>query len=395
VSGARADELREHAARLRDRLVSVRRAIHENPELGLDTPLTQQRIAAELDRIGVRTRTAGTRCTSIVADIEGTAGSGDARCVALRADMDALPVQERTGVEYASKVDGRMHACGHDAHVAMLLGAAELLQARRDRFHGRVRLLFQPGEEGYGGAKVMIEEGALAGVERAFAIHLDPSRKAHTIAYRSGPVLAAYDNFTVVFRGLGGHASTPHRARDPIPAIGPFVDGLSHVAARETDPDDRVVYSVTYVRAGTTDNVVPADATCIGTFRSLSPEARTRARERVRRVAEGVAASRGLEVSIELVEGYPPTRNHGDTVEAVAAAARALGLPEFRMPTPWMGAEDFAYMLEQVPGALVFLGARTEAGSPLHSDVMRIDEDVLVSGAALHALVALQALDAG
>jgi hippurate hydrolase len=386
-----ADEMRACAAKLRDRLVGIRRAIHHQPELGLQTPLTQARVCEELERIGVPSPALGRACSSVVAEIVGEAGPGE-RCVALRADMDALPLRERSQVSFASATDGRMHACGHDAHVAMLLGAAELLWQRRCEFAGRVRLLFQPGEEGYGGARVMIGEGALDGVTAAFALHVDSSLRAHTVALRTGAMLAAFDDFRVVFRGAGGHASMPHNTRDPIPAIGPFVDGLSHVTARETDPDDRAVLSVTIVRAGSADNVVPSEALCAGTIRTLSPAARERARERLRRVAQGVAASRGLDVDVDVHEGYPPTVNAPAAVGIVEESAASLALRVHAMPSPIMGAEDFSYVLERVPGAMAFLGARTEPGGPLHSDVMNIDEDVLATGAALHATVALNAL---
>jgi amidohydrolase len=393
VSSPKGTELRAHALALRASLVSTRRTIHANPELGLDTPETQAVVVSQLARIGVPDVRLGRHCTSVIADINGEAeGTSGRRCIALRADMDALPMQERSGLPFASKVEGHMHACGHDGHVAMLLGAAEILWSRRREFAGRVRLLFQPGEEGYGGARAMIEEGALEGVDRAFAIHLDPSDRPHTVAFRSGAIFAAFDTFTAIFRGAGGHASTPHGARDPIPAIGPFVDGLSHVAARETDPDDRAVFSVTFVRAGTTDNVIPAEAICTGTIRTLSAAARARAREQIRRVAEGVALSRGLEAALELTEGYPPTVNHPDMLTVIAESASDLEVRTRTMPSPFMGAEDFSYVLEAVPGAIVLLGCRTEGGGPMHSDVMKFDEDVLVTGAALHAAVALQVL---
>jgi hippurate hydrolase len=384
-------EILELAEARRDRVVEIRRALHCEPELGLANPKTQARIVEELERIGVADVRLGKACTSVVAEIRGRAGDSR-RCIALRADTDALPLTEHSDEAWASREDGRMHACGHDAHVAMLLGAADVLQAERDRFSGTVRLLFQPGEEGYGGAVHMIDEGALDGVERAFAIHMEPGRKPNLVAWRHGPILAAFDNFRVTFRGAGGHASTPHAAKDPIPAIGPFVDGLSHVAARECDPDDRVVLSVTKVRAGTTDNVIPPDAECVGTIRTLTKNGRLTAKAALLRVAEGVAAARGLEVDVELVEGYPPTVNDPGVVESVVSVTRELGLADEKMRAPFMGAEDFSYVLERVPGAFVFLGCGVEGGGPLHSDRMKIDEDVLATGSALHVAVALRML---
>ncbi|HET9062520.1 MAG TPA: M20 family metallopeptidase, partial [Candidatus Binatia bacterium] len=285
--------IEREAARVHARVVALRREIHREPELGLATPKTQALILRELARIGIERVASGSACTSVWVDIEGVAVPVEGpRRVALRADMDALPLTEHAEVDWASCDAGKMHACGHDGHVAMLLGAAEILHAHRDSFAGTVRLLFQPGEEGYGGAKIMIREGALDGVDAAFALHLEPSRKPDLVALRRGTMLAAFDNFLVTFKGRGVHASTPFVTQDPIPAIGPFVDGLSHVAARETDPDDRVVLSVTRVAAGTTDNVIPPTAECLGTIRSLTPAGRARAREKLRRVAEGVAASR-------------------------------------------------------------------------------------------------------
>ena len=375
----------------RSHVVEIRRALHREPELGLSTPKTQARIVEELERIGIAEIRLGTACTSVVAEIRGEAGAGD-RCIALRADMDALPLTEHADQPWVSRHEGRMHACGHDAHVAMLIGAAEVLHAERDKFAGTVRLLFQPGEEGYGGAVHMIDEGALNGVDRAFAIHVEPGRAPHVVAWCAGTILAAFDNFSVTFRGAGGHASTPHLAKDPIPAIGPFVDGLSHVAAREIDPYDRAVLSVTKVSAGTTDNVIPPTACCVGTIRSLGKKGRERARAALVRVAQGVAASRGLEVDVDLVEGYPPTINDADAVASVVATSRAMGLVDEQMIGPFMGAEDFSYVLDRVPGAFVFLGSRVADGGPLHSDLMKLDEDVLATGSALHVAVALRML---
>lgn len=388
--------IEREAARVHSRVVEVRRAIHREPELGLATPKTQALILQELARIGVARVFSGAACTSVWVDIEGTAVPVEGpRRVALRADMDALPLTEHADVDWASRDPGKMHACGHDGHVAMLIGAADVLHANRDSFAGTVRLLFQPGEEGYGGAKLMIREGALEDVDAAFALHLEPGRKLNLVALRRGTMFAAFDNFLVTFKGRGGHASTPFVAQDPIPAIGPFIDGLSHVAARETDPDDRVVMSVTRVSAGTTDNVIPPTAECLGTIRSLTPTGRARAREKLRRVAEGVAASRGLEVEVELREGYPPTMNEPDVVDRVMRAAGRLDLAVEDMRSPFMGAEDFSYVLERVPGAIAFLGCQVADGGPLHSDLMKIDERVLETGTAMHVAVALELLGVG
>lgn len=402
------DALRDSAVALSDRLVGNRRRIHAFPELGLVLPRTQAVVVEELERIGVDSIRLGKNLSSVVADIHGTgalkaasgmgalkapSGTGASvaglRTVALRADMDALPLREHNDLDFASKNEGCMHACGHDAHVSMLLGAAEILAARRSEFAGTVRLLFQPGEEGFGGARIMIEEGALEGVDAAFALHVDPSARTGMLSVRRGTIMASADVFAVVFKGAGGHASMPHYTRDPIPAIGPFVDGLSHVAARETDPDDRIVLSVTQVKAGTTNNVIPPTAECGGTIRTLSARRRKEAHEQVRRVANGVAASRGIEADVGFLHGYPPTVNHDSGVELVVSTAVKLGLEVYDMPSPVMGAEDFSYMLETVPGAFAFLGARAEGGGPLHSDLMKLDESAMNHGAALHVAIAL------
>lgn len=393
VEPATIGALASEAAALGERIVANRRALHEHPELGLLLPRTQGLVLEELARIGVDRICQGAGLTSVVADIIGTAAAaGPLRCVALRADMDALPLSEHNDLPFASKVSGCMHACGHDAHTAMLLGAAEVLAARRSGFAGTVRLLFQPGEEGYGGARIMIEEGALAGADAVFALHVDSSSPAGTLWLRSGTIMASADNFAVIFRGAGGHASMPHLTRDPIPAIGPFVDGLSHAAARETDPDDRIVLSVTQVNAGTALNVLPPSAECYGTIRALSHKGRKLAHEKLRRIAAGVAASRGLEVDVNIYDLYPPTVNHDEATEFVAASAEAVGLRVMRMPSPMMGAEDFSYMVEAVQGAIAFLGVRTGGGGPLHSDLMKLDESMLPRGTSLHAAMALRFL---
>jgi amidohydrolase len=387
--------LRESAHGLAERLVTNRRRIHSFPELGLTLPKTQALVLDEMKRIGVDSIREGSGLSSVVAEIHGTGTTtrgGKPRLVALRADMDALPLTENNGLEFASRNAGCMHACGHDSHVSMLIGAAEILAARRASFTGTVRLLFQPGEEGFGGARIMIEEGNLDGVDEVFGLHVDPSMPTGSLFLRKKTIMASADAFSVVFKGAGGHASMPYHARDPIPAIGPFVDGLSHVAARETNPDDRIVMSVTQVGAGTTNNVIPPTAMCGGTIRALSAKRRALAHQQLERVARGVAAARGVDVEVNMMHGYPPTVNHDAPVDLVMHVAADLGLRVMEMPSPVMGAEDFSYMLEKVPGAFAFLGAQTEGGGPLHSDLMKMDESVMRHGAALHAALALASL---
>ncbi|RMD82738.1 MAG: amidohydrolase [Candidatus Dadabacteria bacterium] len=385
--------LSARAAALSEALAGWRRAIHRQPEIGLRTPRTQALVIGELERLGADRLRAGSRATWVAADIPGRLGTSG-QTVALRADMDALPVCERAEVEFRSAVEGTMHACGHDAHTAMLLGAAHLLASARDSFAGTVRLLFEAGEEGCGGARVMIEEGALEGVQAAFALHVDPGRPPGTVASRPGTFLAGFDDFEVTFEGSGGHASTPHATRDPIPAIGPFVDGLSHVAAREADPDDRVVLSVTMVRAGEARNVIAPRAWCAGTIRFLSRAGAELARDRLERVAAGVAAARGVTATVEFEPGYPPTVNDSRVVERLASVAADLGLRYETMPSPYMGAEDFSYLLERCRGAMAFLGCRMEGTGPLHSDRLLVDERALPLGAALYAAMALDLLAA-
>ncbi len=385
--------LLEDARKLLPGTVALRRRIHASPELGLELPRTRQAVLEALDGLGLEITTGG-RTSAVIATLRG---SRPGPTILLRADMDALPLQEETGLEFASREPGAMHACGHDAHVAMLAGAAQLLAARRDELAGSVKLVFQPGEEGQGGMRVLLEEGLLGAGPRpaaAFAIHVNPALPAGTVAARSGPLLASADVLSIEIAGRGGHASMPHHTRDPIPVACEIVLALQSLVTRRVDVFDPVVITVARIDAGTTDNVIPAHARLVGTIRSVSERARRAVHESVRRVAAGVAAAHEVEARVHVLEGYPVTLNHAGFVDFMRdLTGELLGSGQWiEMPTPIMGAEDFSYLLQQVPGAMVFLGVRPSdrQPEPLHSNRMVLDEDALACGIALHAATALR-----
>ncbi len=378
-----------------DAAVELRRRIHKHPETGLDLPVTQEAVLDALDGLGWTLAT-GTGTTSVIATLDG---DRPGPTTLLRADMDALDMPEETGLEFASAVDGKMHACGHDGHVAMLVGAARLLAAHRSELGGRVVLMFQPGEEGYGGARVMISEGLLntyGDVDRAFAIHITPMLPSGLVACRAGTMLASCDEFQVKVIGRGGHASMPHDATDPVPVACEIVTALQAMVTRVVPAFDPAVVTVTRIEAGTAFNVIPESVTCDGTIRSVSDESRDRAITGLRQVAEHVAAAHGCRAQVDLIEDrhYPVTVNDAGAADRTLAVATGLIGPErvVRMPSPVMGAEDWSYVLQRVPGSMAFLGAAPPGvahPAPNHSNRMVIDEAALATGIALHAAMAL------
>jgi amidohydrolase len=390
--------LLEEARALLPEVIELRRRLHRRPELGLVLPETQKAVLESLAAQDLELHTGG--ATSAVVAVLRGARPGPT--LLLRADMDALPLQEDSALPFRSECDGAMHACGHDAHVAMLAGAARLLAGRRAELAGTLKFLFQPGEEGYAGARVLIEEGLLDGeprVEAAFAIHVDSSLAAGCVATRPGPLLAAGDVFSIDLVGKGGHAAQPHLARDPIPAACEIVTALQAVVTRQMYAFDPVIVSVTRIQAGSAANVIPERANVLGTIRTVSERARKQVRERLERAVRGIAAAHGLEVKVHLIPGYPVTVNHAEFTSFAQGVARDLlgGERVVSLEAPIMGAEDFSYLLQRVPGALVFLGARPEGGEggPLHSNRMLLDEAAFADGVALHAAVALRYLEAG
>jgi hippurate hydrolase len=391
------------AARARSaEIVDLRRALHRIPEVGLELPTTQAAVLGALEGLPLAIRK-GRALSSVVAKLEG---ARPGPTVLLRADMDALAMPEENDVPYRSERAGAAHMCGHDAHMAMLVGAARLLAERRDALSGSVLFMFQPGEEGAGGAGAMLEEGLLdrsfAGeVTRAFAIHQFPTIPAGHVALRPGAMMAAADGFRIVVRGRGGHGSAPHEALDPVPIAAEIVLALQTLITRRVGVFDPAVITVGKLLSGTAPNVIPEIATLEGLARSVSEATRAKIAEGMRRVAEGIAAAHGATVTVEIGVGelaaFPVTFNDPEATRAIAeAAAGVLGAERvLPMENPVMASEDFSMVLQKVPGAMVFLGTRPPgdgAPQPLHSTRMMLDEAELATGAALHAAVAMDHL---
>jgi amidohydrolase len=393
--------LLEAARGIQPEVVAIRRRIHRQPEVGLDLPKTQAIVLEELARLGLEGRR-GTGLSSVVAVIEG---GRPGPTVLLRADMDALPLHEDTGLEFGSEIDGAMHACGHDTHVAMLLGAARLLLERQADLAGKVILMFQPGEEGMGGAKTMIEEGLLDAAgstapSGALAVHIGTRYPTGEIHLRPGPQMAATDVIRIWVRGRGGHASAPHLALDPIAVAAEIVLALQAMVTRRIDVFDPAVVTIAQITAGTTNNIIPETVFMFGTIRSVSEETRAEVRAGVRRVAEGIAAAHGATAEVDLEAGYPVTINDPAFAAFVMETARLLIDADkvVELPAPIMGAEDFSYVLQRVPGAMAFLGARPDGLDPAtapqnHSNVVVFDEPAMAVGVALYVAVALRHLE--
>lgn len=383
--------LLEEARSLRRELIGWRRYLHQHPEVGFEERLTARYLRSQLRRLGLRPRRA-VLGTDVVAEVTVPSAT---RTVALRADMDALPVEELGRASYRSRHPGRGHLCGHDAHMAMLLGAAALLQRHRSELGVNVRLLFQPAEERPpGGARGFIEAGLLDDVEEIFGLHVDSRLPVGVVASRPGPIMAAADGFEVRFLGHGGHAASPHLSRDPVPAAAQAVLALQQVASRFTDPTEPVVVSVCIVEGGTAFNVIPEEVRLAGTVRTVTRSHRLRVPRLMRRILSGVARSAGVKAEMTYNYYYPPTVNHPRSVQYLAETVRSLTGRKgaYREAEVRMGAEDFACYLEKVPGAFAFLGTRGRAPRTHfnhHNPHFDIDESALPLGSALLAALAL------
>jgi hippurate hydrolase len=397
--------LRDEARDLLDETVALRRTLHQWPELGNDLPVTRENVLANLEGLPLDI-TLHQTTSGIAALLDG---GRPGPTVLLRGDMDALPMPEDTGLDFTSKVQGAMHACGHDTHTAMLVGAAKLLSARQADLPGRVLFMFQPGEEGFGGADFMLNEGLLqlparadgseSPVTGAYALHISANLPSGWIASKGGSIMASADQMHIKVIGRGGHASQPHAALDPIPVACEIVQALQMMVTRTIDVFDPSVVTVGRITAGTTNNVIPETAEIEGTIRAVSERTRSKVRDGIRRVAEGVAAAHDAQVDIRFEDGYPVTVNNvGSAGFSLGVAREVLGNNAVvEMPNPVMGAEDFSYVLNRVPGSMMFLGGTPldrdlSKAAPNHSNRVYFDEHAMVDGMAVYAAMALRHL---
>ncbi|TDQ04878.1 M20 metallopeptidase family protein [Labedaea rhizosphaerae] len=391
----------EAARALQPKTVALRRQLHKNPEEGLQLPKTQAAILHAIEDLDLEVTT-GKTTTSVVAVLRG---AKPGPTVLLRGDMDALPLTEETGLPFASEVDGKMHACGHDTHVAMLASAARVLSSRKGALAGNVVFMFQPGEEGQHGARYMIHEGVLkaAGddVARAFALHITSKEPSGVVVCRPGPMMAAADTFHVRITGKGGHGASPHDAVDPIPAAAAMVGALQTMLGRRVSVFEPAVITVGRIQAGTATNIIPETAEMEGTIRSLSEATRSFVHTELARICEHVGAAHDCRVLVDITPGYPVTVNdHDVALGAVKLAQTVLGQRCGKvMADPMMGAEDFSYVLQRVPGAMAFLGAcppdvEPDEAPPNHSNRVHFDESALTNGVAMYSAFALDALRA-
>jgi len=357
-----------------------RRDIHQNPELLYDVERTAKYVADRLAAFGCDEVQTSIGRTGVVGVIRGAKG-GSTRAIGLRADMDALPIQEATNLPYRSRNPGKMHACGHDGHTAMLLGAARRLAQTRN-FAGNAVVIFQPAEEGGGGALAMIDDGLMDrfGVEEVYGMHNWPALPVGSFMLRKGPLMAAADVITITVEGRGGHAAMPHQGVDPVVAGAQIVLALQTIASRSADPLDACVVSVTQFHAGSADNIIPQSAWLNGTARTLKPETRDMVERRIREIGAGLASAAGAEARVEYHRNYPATVNHPAQTDFAAAVARKVA-GETRVnadAVPVMGAEDFSFMLEARPGAFIFLGNGDSA--KLHHPAYDFNDDALPYG---------------
>ena len=392
-----ADALLQEIDELLPGVIADRRWLHEHPELGFEEVQTAAFIQQRLESLGVEDIRTGIAKTGITALIRGTGdGPGKDKVLLLRADIDALPILEENSTEYVSQNPGTMHACGHDAHTATLLGVTRLLLERRDQFAGTVKVLFQPAEERFpGGAKLMVAEGVLEDphVDAVFGLHMANDTEVGSIKIAGGPVMASPDSFEIVIQGKGGHAARPQAAIDPVVIGAQIVTALQTLVSRETDPMDNAVVSTTIFQAGEAFNVIPDTARLGGTVRTFKPETRERMARRIPELAQGIGEAMGATVEATFTYGYPATVNDPAEAERIRrVAVGVLGEEKVLEMTPVMGGEDFSYFLNERPGAYFFVGSKNEAKGLVwghHHPKFDIDEESMGVGMAVTVEVVL------
>ena len=379
------------AAEMQDEVAGWRRHLHQTPELNFDVFQTAAFVTDKLKAFGCDDVVTGIGKTGVVGIIHGR--KGDGATIGLRADMDALPIEEISGKPYASTVPGKMHACGHDGHTAMLLGAAKYLAETRN-FVGSVAVIFQPAEEGGGGGNEMVKDGMMErfGIAKVFGMHNMPGLPVGQFAIRPGPIMAATAEFTIRVKGRGGHAAMPQTTIDPIMIASQLVGALQTIVSRSADPVEALVVSVTKFHAGDAHNVIPETAEIAGTVRTLKKEVARKAEERIRALCAGLAASFGAAIEVDYDANYPVTFNHErETVFAADVAAAVAGEAQVhRAIQPLMGGEDFSYMLEARPGAFIFVGNGDSAG--LHHPAYDFNDEVIPHGMSYWVKLAETAL---
>ena len=387
-------DLLQEARAIEPEIIKTRREIHQHPELAYHEDATAKLVAQRLESMGIEVKK-GVGGTGVVGLLKG---GKKGKVIALRADMDGLPVLEMADVDFRSKVDGAMHACGHDTHVAMLLGAARLLTKHKDELHGTVKFLFQPAEEhgGRGGAKPMIEDGAMQNpkVDHVFGLHIDSDNSSMEFGVRGGAIAAAPDRFVVKVVGRGGHGSAPHQTIDPVYVAAQLILALQGVSSRMIDPVQPFVISVGAIHSGTKENIIPDEAVLEGTIRTLDEGTRRRAKSKVAEVSKGVARAFGAKALVEFEEdAYPVTVNDEKTTEKAIKVLKRIPGTKVKIQKPILGGEDFSRFLQKAPGTFYFLGTRNPAKGciyPNHSSKFKVDEDVLKVGAASLAMLAME-----
>ena len=389
------EEAKIEANKISDWIIDIRRELHKHPELMYEEVKTSALVRRELDALGIAYQSPIAK-TGVLASI----GNGEGPCVALRADMDALPIHEETDVPFRSEIDGKMHACGHDCHTAMLLGAAKILKSKESEINGTIKLFFQPAEEGGAGGKLMRDEGALENpkVERIFGLHVWPQMPTGQIGSKEGTFLAATTFLDLTIKGVGGHAAVPHLTRDPVLTSAQIITNLQSIISRELDPLDSGVVSISAIHGGQAANVIPSEVKILGTLRSLTMEGLKSLQIRVKEIAEKIAEAHECEAIVKYPgNDYPPTINDGEMWNfAKKVGSNMLGKENVNDLEAVMGGEDFAYYTEQVKGCFVVLGVQNkeiDAVYSVHHPMFKADEKALHIGTALHTSFALQSLE--